>query len=374
MSRDLLLVAIALFAWGTGESAYLLFQPLYLAELGASPVSIGTILGAVGMAMTLAHIPAGYLADRFGRRIMMWGAWVLGVTAAVIMASANSLEVFTIGAITYGVTSFVSSPMNSYITAARGTWTVGRAITFTQVFYNSGAIFGPIMGGVIGNRFGYGAIYFFSTAIFIVSTITIFFIQPQPTEYQKGKSRSLDLSNKYFIRFLPILFIAYLGMYLAQPLTPNYLQDNHLLSLNKIGLLGSINNFGNVFFNLILGALTTSRGFILGQFASFIFPILVLRGTGLAWFGFAYFMLGGFHASRIIALAYIRGFITSANMGFAYGIAQTIGGFALIIAPILAGLLYEQNSGLVYQAAIFLIIFSIIISTIFNRWYLRSSK
>ena len=372
MSRDLLLVAIALLAWGAGESTYILFQPLYLAELGASPVSIGTILGGVGTAMTLAHIPAGYLADLIGRRIMMWSAWILGVTAGAIMALAGSLQVFAIGAITYGITAFVSAPMISYITAARGKWTVVRAITFTQVFYNAGAIFGPVIGGFIGNRFGYSAIYSFATIIFGLSTIIILFIRPQPTESRDGRKILTGLSNRSFILFLPVIFIAYLAMYISQPLAPNYLQQKHLLSLQNIGVLGSINNIGNVVFNLVLGAIPAFRGFLLGQFASIFFPIFLWRGSGIICQGLGYFMLGGFHASRIMALAHLRSFVNSANMGLAYGIAQTTVGLATILAPVLAGLLYNSNPNWVFQAGISLIILSIFISMIFNKWYIRS--
>ncbi len=371
MSRDLLLVAISLLAWGMGEGTYLLFQPLYLAELGASPVSIGAILGAVGTAMTLAHIPAGYLADRFGRRIMMWSAWFLGVTAGAIMALARSLPVFTTGAIVYGITAFVSAPLNSYITAARGRWTVGKAITFSQIFYNTGAIFGPIIGGFIGDRYGYAAIYTFATSIFISSTIIILFISPQPTEKMAGTSRSTALINRYFIGFLPILFIANLGMYLSQPLSPNYLQQTHSLSLHDIGLLGSINNIGNVFFNLVFGSLKTHTGFFLGQLVSGFFPLMLWQGSGLPWFGLGYFMLGGFRFAGVMALAHLREFIDSVNMGLAYGIAQTTVGLATMIAPILAGLLYDKNPALVFQTAIITISISMTITFIFNKFSSR---
>ena len=49
MKRDLILVAIAMFAWGLGEGLFIYFQPLYLQELGANPIMIGTILGGFGL-------------------------------------------------------------------------------------------------------------------------------------------------------------------------------------------------------------------------------------------------------------------------------------------------------------------------------------
>ena len=112
--------------------------------------------------MTIAHIPAGYLSDRIGRRIMMWIAWGLGLTSGTIMALATTLPVLSFGIILYGVTAFVVSPMNSYITAARGNGSVGRAITITSAAYNAGAIIGPLVGGIIGNQFGLAKIYLFT--------------------------------------------------------------------------------------------------------------------------------------------------------------------------------------------------------------------
>ena len=47
---------------------------------------IGAILGAVGIAMTVAHLPAGYISDRIGQRPVMWTSWILGIAATGIMA------------------------------------------------------------------------------------------------------------------------------------------------------------------------------------------------------------------------------------------------------------------------------------------------
>jgi len=146
MNRNLLFVAIALFTWGIGEGAFFHFQPIYLEELGASPIEIGSILSAVGMAMTIVHIPAGHLADRIGRRKMLWAAWLFGSTATWVMALARSLPMVIFGMILYALTAFVMSPLNSYVTAARGKWSVARAITLISASFNAGAIVGPLLG------------------------------------------------------------------------------------------------------------------------------------------------------------------------------------------------------------------------------------
>jgi MFS family permease len=110
MKGNLILFSAAIMTWGLGEGVFILFQPLYLQKLGANPLMIGGILSAAGFAMTLAHIPAGYLADRIGRRPLLIAAWMVGTVAAILMASANSLWPFVAGLLLYGFTAFVTSP------------------------------------------------------------------------------------------------------------------------------------------------------------------------------------------------------------------------------------------------------------------------
>ena len=129
MSRDLILVALSLMTWGIGEGMFIFFQPIYLQQLGANPVLIGGILGGIGIVMSISYIPAGYLSDRFGRRPVLWLAWMIGAISTWVMALSSSLPTFVLGSVLYGLTSFVLPPLNSYLTPARGRLSVGRTLT-----------------------------------------------------------------------------------------------------------------------------------------------------------------------------------------------------------------------------------------------------
>jgi MFS family permease len=247
MSRDLIFVALSLLTWGFGESAFIAFQPLYLQNLGANPIQIGAIYGAYGFAASLIHIPAGYLSDRIGRRPLMWAAWIIGVVAAGMMALAPSLPWFVAGMLLYGSTMFVVSPMNSYITAARGRFSVGRALTLVSATYSTGIVLGPLFGGYIGDRYGIRSIFAIATMIFALSTILILFIKPQPLDRPSyAESGSKLFSNRRYLAFLPVFFFFMFSTYLPQPLSPNYLQNAHGLSLTDIGQLYSVNGGGVV--------------------------------------------------------------------------------------------------------------------------------
>jgi len=178
--RDLYLVALSLLIWGMGEGLFYIFQPLYIQKLGADPILIGTVLGINAVGMTLSQIPAGYLADRVGRRPVMWFTWMMGVISALVMASARNLSGFVVGMLMYGLTSAVLAPMNSYISHARGDWPVGRAVTFASAAFSIGAILGPLVGGALGERFGLREVYWLAAVLFLVSTVVILFIREQP--------------------------------------------------------------------------------------------------------------------------------------------------------------------------------------------------
>jgi MFS family permease len=245
MSPDLIKLAMSLMIWGVGEGLFFIFQPLYLQQLGADPVAIGAILGAAGVAMAVAHIPAGHLADRIGRKPLLLAAWIVAMLATWIMALAPSLQLFVAGMLVYNLTAFVSSPLNSYVTAARGKLSVGRALTIVSALYNTGAILGPWLGGQVGNHFGLRTIYIIVGCAFILSTIILLLIRHQPVEeLSPDASHNGKLIDRRFIIYQSIIFLAGFSMYIAQPLSSNYLQNQQHLPFDSIGILGTISSIG----------------------------------------------------------------------------------------------------------------------------------
>ena len=366
MNPSLILIGIALFTWGIGEGTFLYFVPLYLQQLGANPIMIGSIFGVFGFVMMVTHIPAGYLADRIGRRPMIQAAWIIGLLSTWMMGLAPSLLLFVIGYVLYGVTGFVMSPLFSYVTAARGKLTAGRAMTLTSAMFNLGAIIGPISGGWIGEHLSMQAIFLFSGIVFIFSTGVVFFLKPQPRDEHDAESASHSLlSNVRFLGFLGVVFFVMFATYLPQPLSPNFLQNERGISLGRMGLIGSVGSLGNVAFSLVLGQLNTRLGFVLGQICVVLFSLSLWKGTGQAWYMLGYFLLGGFRVARTLTIAQVRLLIHQAQMGLAYGISEAVNSLALILAPLLAGYLYDKDPASVYPLSLLLITIGVIISFVF---------
>ena len=367
MSVDLILLFASLFTWGIGEGMFIYFQPIYLQQLGASTMTIATVFSAFGLAMMLAHIPAGYLADRVGRKPIVIAAWTSGLIATWIMALARTLPVFIVGVLFYGLTAFVSAPLNSYVTAARGKLSPVRAMTLMSASFNLGAVLGPISGGWIGERYGLHLVYMISACIFIVSTGILLFIRPQPRDEHDPAAPPVKLwTNTRFMTLVGIVCVAMFVMYLPQPLTPKFLQNERGLSLESIGLLGSVGSFGNAALNLILGQFAARTGFLLAQVSVAFFSLILWKGMGVPWYALGYFLLGGYRSARSFIYAQARPLVHPAQMGLAYGVAETFSSLAMTLAPLLAGVLYTREPIIVYPISLGLIGVVILISIAFT--------
>jgi MFS family permease len=329
------------------------FQPIYLQQLGANTMTIAAVFSAFGLAMMVAHIPAGYLSDRLGRKPLLLASWIAGLVAAGIMALAKSLPVFVFGMLLYGFTAFVSSPLNSYITTARGKLTLVRAMTLISAAYSLGAVLGPVAGGWIGARSGLRSVYLVSSCIFAVSTVMVFFLHPQPRETHDPAAPPEKIwRNARFLRLVGISFLVVLVMYLPQPLAARFLQNERGMSLENIGLIGSIGSLGNTLLALLFGQLPARLGILLAQVSVAAFSVLIWKGSGLGWYALGYFLLGGYRSSRSLIFAMVRPLIHPAQMGLAYGVTETFNSLAVVLAPLLAGLLYSPQPELVYPVSL----------------------
>lgn len=370
--RNLALVSLAFFTWGIGEGLFFYFQPIYLQELGATPVVIGAILGLNGLAMTLVQTPAGYLADRIGNKNVMILAWCIGTSATVVMAFSKSLVGFSIGWIVYGV-SAMSAATNSYITDQRGEMSVGRALTTVSALYHLGAFIGPMIGGQVGEKLGLQIIYRLAIIFFVISSLVILFIQRD-----RAKPAAQNAYQQNLLRFRPfsillsVSFISIFAGYLAEPLTPNFLQQAHQLSLSQIGQLGSIGSLGNAIISLAFGGLRPFLGIMLGHGFLAVFSLIIWQGKGMPVFAIAFFLRGGYRIFQAMYMSIGRSLISRQELGMIYGLMATVNSLAIILAPPVSGFIYDISPGLIYPVSLTLLGITFLINFALSRAFSKN--
>ena len=367
MNRDLLQVAGALLLWGFGEGTFFNFIPIYLDnQFHLSESEIGLVLGMFGFSMAITHIPAGRLADRMGRRPLLIIAWFLGLASTLVMGSSLRLPLFLVGLFGYGLTAFVSSPLSSYVTAARGDMPVGTVLALTTATFGLGMALGPVTGGWIGDRYGMRMSFWVAAVVFVLSTILILSLKAQPIDLHdpEGPPQNL-LSNRRFIILLGVMAFAIFSMYLAQPLTPNFLDNVRGLSLSENGLIFTAGALGNSLLAITFSRIEPRRGFLLAQVLVILFALTIWKGTSLPLFALGYFLLGGFRAGRPMVMAQARELVHVSQMGLMYGLMETINAVIFILTPPLAGILYERDPISLYPLGMGLTLLSILVSYLF---------
>lgn len=368
MNRNLFFIAAALLLWGLGEGMFFNFVPIRLEnEFLLSKQQIGFALGAFGFFMAITHIPGGHLADRIGRRPLLITAWALGMVSTLTMGIAKSLPLYLVGLFLYGVTAFVASPLGSYVTAARGKWEVGTALSLTTATFNLGMALGPVTGGWIAEHYGMRSSYLVAFGVFVVSFFFMVFIEAQPIDKHDPEAPPQSLfNNTRFMNFLMIYAFAVFALYLAQPLTPNFLKGARGLTLSEMGWVFSAGALGNSLLAIFFSRFNPRRGFLFSQMLVALFALLIWQGTGLPIFMLGYFLLGGFRAARPMAMAQARDLVHDSQMGLSYGTMETVSAIIFIIAPPIAGFIFERDPFFVYPLAVGLIVLSILVSYFFS--------
>lgn len=370
--RSLAMVAVSMFIWGLGEGLFIFFLPLILQQWEADAVQIGAVLSMIGVMMALVQVPSGYLSDRYGTRPLFLSGMVLGIAAAVVMALANSLPIMVAGMLALGLTSFISAPINSYITSLRGSWSVQRALTFVGASLSVGAILGPVLGGRIADTSGLSTVFRYSAGLYLISTLVILLAgRPSRQEAPESSIHLVSpLANPRFLGLLVIVFFTIIALSVPQQLTSMYLQEVHHLSIQQIGMMGTIASLGTALIMFVLGNLHPTAGMLVGQLLLAGFALFMWQGQSVAAFYAGYFLVGGYRLYRSMALAYSRSLVRAGDTGLAYGLVDTGNALAVIVAPLAAGFLYNYRPEAVYIASLA----GLTLTMLLNRLLLREKR
>jgi predicted MFS family arabinose efflux permease len=190
---------------------------------------------------------------------------------------------------------------------------------------------------------------------FVISTILIFLIRPQPVEqapeHEDGSAIRNLLRGRY-LGFLALTFFTMIALYTPQPLTGNFLQNERGVNLGQIGTLLATRSLGVTLLNLSLGQLNARVGFLVGQVGVALFSLLIWKGSGMPAYMAGYFLMGAYQTARNLTVAQARAIIHATHMGRAYGLLETVNSLAVVAGPPIAGLLYAWDPALIYPISL----------------------
>jgi hypothetical protein len=107
---------------------------------------------------------------------------------------------------------------------------------------------------------------------------------------------------------------------------------------------------------------------LIGQAGMGLFSVLLWQGTGLFWYGAAYLFLGGYRLIRAMTLALVQPAVRAKEIGLAFGIVETVNSLAFVVAPILAGFLYDWRPISIFPVSLGVLAVTVLLTLVFTRW------
>ncbi len=349
-SKALIVVALTIFIDSFVYGIIVPVLPVYVQDLGLSSLELGIIFAVYSLALLLASIPAGLLADRYGRKkIMVLGMFALTLST-VGFAYANTFWTLTIIRLLQGA-------------AAAATWTAGPAIVADQyppkvrgekmglamVGMNFGFMIGPAVGGFIYDWGGYKMPFLLSgfLAGIILLLVIIVLREPSAQEVERTALTFQDVLNSPAILITAgLVLTASLGFGFLDPLLPGYFYEKFAAGSTVIGLLFGAISLTSIVAQPLFGMLSDKYGRVpliqigLAATAAAI-PLLIVSPTIFT----TALVMGGLGLSFGLMFAPSAPLLADAVMkdhrhagyGAAFGIYNTAYSLGYLIGPIVGG-------------------------------------
>ncbi len=346
--RNNLLLMFSLFVWALGEGMWINLRQLYLADLGASAGQVGTALAVESLARAALLIPAGYLTDRFGARLIVILSWVMGLAGPLLMIPARTWPAAVPGMAVYAASAFaipsVSAMALLSLPDPDQPGISQRVLTAIFAAYPAGLIVSPTLGGLLADRLGIRACLWIGAVLFTISLAVLLLTRDIAPAGRPPHQRRGDLlrSRQFVTRALYYGFASF-SFLLALALAPNYLQEVRGFTLGSIGLLFSLMSLGTVLINLAVGRLPPRWNYPLVLGIAWLAVLGIWQAQGLPLAGLAFTGLGAVWTARTLGTAGIAGVVPPHDRGLAFGTADTLIALAIAAAARAAGVLYERT-------------------------------
>jgi len=141
---------------------------------GLSGTQAALLLSAGTVAMIIAPVPLGHLADRFGARRLLTGAGALATVASVILATADGFAALLVGRILIGLTNAIIWTAGAALASSRP-GAVARAIGAGS----AGRLAGPLLASALAGQAGARAVFAAAAVLTLVTTIVFHHASPQ---------------------------------------------------------------------------------------------------------------------------------------------------------------------------------------------------
>jgi DHA1 family tetracycline resistance protein-like MFS transporter len=334
-------------------TGFVMILPLFarrFESFGSGVEALGVSAMAYALTSTVAAPFIGMLADRFGRRpiiLLSLSAYVLAFSGYLFAASAWLLILFRglAGIFTAGLIPAITSSVGDLASENRRAQWIGIVNGGASV----GWIFGPLLGGMLYDQFGYKVPFAASIAMAVGALLLAAFLIPETYTPATHASRP-QLSWKGVFRTLPatptflLLMLISFGVMFAwafiEPQFMFYVYDDLSWTSSQLGLAMSTYGVACTLGEFTLGRLSDRFGrkpvlaLGLALFSAQFIGLAIFRDV--TWIVVSFILAGLGNAIYDPALnAYILDIIPSEHKARIMGVKSTVGSLGNMLGPAL---------------------------------------
>ncbi|MBU7028154.1 MAG: MFS transporter [Theionarchaea archaeon] len=341
----LLLFAIAMTLVAFGESFYGGFIANFLSESGIPREGIGVFFTAFFAASALIAIPAGYISDRIGRKIIVVFLFALAAVVFSYSLADTKAELLLLRAVHGAVTAFIFPVARAYVmdktTEENRGQTMGTFILFTSL----AGMMAPTFGGILRDQTGSFNPLFYTAAIFPVMTAIFLLIAVRDLgkgfAVQKMGLPTRELvGNRIFAVILVMFAMLFFASGILTPIMPIFAIEELEMSYTQLGFLSVPMGILYAISQFVAGTLSDRYG----RKTLLVYPLIIyVVGIVVAGFSVNYlmfygaYMLVGIGAAPYATVAYsiIGDVVKQEQRGVASGTVTTLSGTGYIFGPLL---------------------------------------
>ena len=349
LPRDLRLLFFSLFLWTFGLGIYNYVWSLYLTQLNANPEQVGLVSSVGFFAAAISMIPGGILANKYDNRTLLIIGWAMGIPVPILFYFSRNWSDVIPGLIILQLSAFNVPAMNAFISALGDQKRMSSAFGAVYSAFPLGLVLSPAVGSLLLTWLSIRDLFWFTLALWTVSTIILFPLKRQPPREVDSKAPLLELPrSSRELTILAFLFGGAAAFSITSPsFLPLFLQDQLHLTDAQIQLLGTVQSLGSAIFAIVLGrwAATRNPGSTIAK------ELMLVAGgaLGIALAGSPLlvvpmvFLLGGARAPSYVAYSLLSNMREGKSRAGQFGFYLTFEQLGLVVGSLIGGFLYASN-------------------------------
>jgi len=350
------------------------FIPLFIRSLQASVFEVSLTLFVGNASATITMMLGGFLADKYGRKraIMLSGIFWL-ITPLLYISAKSWPETMLYAAISSMSFSFFVPARAAMITDIVRRSSVGTIYGLMNIAWPIGGLLGPFLGGMIADRYGWPAFFYFLFLLAFTYLLICIFLtdsaeRPRGMKENDSKIFSREIVLTLFF-FIVMHILANTSRGILRTIFPFYLTERFGKTKTEVGIFFSV-GFG-------LATLITQipSGFLadnLGRKKTMVYSILPIPFLSMLFLTTNDYLLtllvymaitGLWSATWPASTAYITDISPSARKGLMVGVRLTAVRLGFTIGPLVGGFLWDNfDVSLIFYVLAFLMAVSFLMA------------